>query len=173
MPLPFIPYFQTTRYRVQAMIDLAEIRPNEKAADLGSGDGRIVIALAQAGAQAVGYELDPKLVRLSEENIQNVILGTSETRTPESIQQLQSKQNTIDTAQARRTIPLILEKDFWQEDLSVYDIITIYPMPDIMEDLEKKLQNELKKGARVLLNYYTLPSWKFNKTKDHIYLYKK
>src|SRR5258706_13190090 len=108
--LPYIPYFQTTRYRVQTIIDLAQVTQNEEAADLGSGDGRIVIALAQAGARAHGYELDANLQKLSQANI----------------------------TKAELTNAFIHEKDFWQEDLSKYTVITIYPMPDIMKALEKK-----------------------------------
>lgn len=154
MQLPFIPYFQTTRYRVEAMIDLAGINRSlpagrqEKAADLGSGDGRIVIALSQAGAIVTGYELDEKLVELSRKNIEETI--------PNGL-----------------SYPTILQKDFWEEDLGQYDIITVYPMPDIMEALEKKLQRELRPGARVLLNYYPFPNWEKTAEKDHIFLYRK
>lgn len=144
MMYPYIPYFQTTRYRVHAMIELANIKPGEKAADLGSGDGRIVVALAQNGAIATGYELDEKLINNSLENIKRA--GVNAT---------------------------ILKKDFWEEDLSVYDIICVYPMPDIMEGLEEKLQKELRPGSRVLLNYYPFPNWKETMKKDYVYLYTK
>lgn len=145
-----IPYFQTTRYRVQAMMELADIKQDlpesrqEIAADLGSGDGRIVIALSQNKARAYGYELDPELKTLSEKHIEQA--GVQAT---------------------------IIQKDFWKEDLSVYDVITVYPMPDIMSALEKKLLTELRPGSRVLLNYYPFPRWKPEREKDHIFLYRK
>lgn len=144
MTPPYLPYFQTTRYRVATMIELAAIQPGEKAADLGSGDGRIVIELAKAGAIVTGYELDEKLVKLSTENI---------------------KQAHVQA--------IILQKDFWQEDLSKYNIICVYPMPDIMHALEEKLLKELKQGSRVLLNYYPFPSWQEVTKKDNIYLYRR
>lgn len=128
------------------MITLAKIKPGEKAADLGSGDGRIVIALAKAGAIVHGYELDKTLIAKS--------------------QQLITEQNLQEQAK-------ILNLDFWQEDLSQYDIICVYPMPDIMKYLEKKLQTELRAGSRVLLNFYPFPNWKEMAKKDNIYLYKK
>jgi 16S rRNA A1518/A1519 N6-dimethyltransferase RsmA/KsgA/DIM1 with predicted DNA glycosylase/AP lyase activity len=143
--LPYIPYFQTTRYRVQAIIELAQIIPTDEAADLGSGDGRIVIALAQAGARAHGYELDLTLQKLSQQNIRKAELKNA----------------------------YIHGKDFWQEDLSRYTVITIYPMPDILEALEKKLQKELMPGTRVLTNYYSLPTWKEEQKKDNVWLYRK
>lgn len=144
MGIPYIPYFQTTRYRVKAMVDLAEIKPAEKVADLGSGDGRIAIAFAHKGALLDAYELDDQLLALAKENA--------------------SKENVEIN---------FLKEDFWDKDLSQYAIICCYPMPDIMEKLEEKLQNELAPGSRVLLNYYPFPNWKPAIIKDNIYLYVK
>jgi len=148
--MPFIPYFATSRYRVRAMIDLADIHPGEKAADLGSGDGRILVALSLAGAEAYGYELDESYIQLAQENIAQQIHGA-----PHIL------------------LPTIYKRDFWQEDVSIYTVITVYPMPDIMEALEAKLQKELAEGARVLTNYYPFPTWKEEIKKDNIYLYRK
>ena len=145
-PHPFIPYFTTSRYRVETMIELAHINPGEIAADLGSGDGRILIALAEKGVTAHGYELDDQLFVQTKETIAKTRLG-----------------NNI----------VLHQSNFWEEDLSVYDIITVYPMPDIMEYLEKKLLQEAKPTTRILLNYYPFPTWKEVSNKDHIYLYKK
>lgn len=143
--IPLIPYFQTSRYRVQTMVELAQPKPNEKGADLGSGDGRIVLAFSKIGIEMHGYELDQKLRTLSEELIYREKL----------------------------TNAYIHNTDFWYENLSQYDIICCYPMPDIMGRLENKLQNELHSGARVLLNYYPFPHWKEIVKKDNIYLYLK
>lgn len=72
--LPFIPFFKTSRYRVQTMIDLSEVKPSEKVADLGSGDGRISIEFAKKNAFVEGFELDSLLANLSEELIKKVHL---------------------------------------------------------------------------------------------------
>jgi protein-L-isoaspartate O-methyltransferase len=145
MPVIKIPYFKTSRYRVETMVQLANIKPGEKAVDLGSGDGRIVLAFAKTGIETHGYEIDEELRKLSEQNIKGLNIP-----------------NVI-----------IHDKDFWEEDLSQYDIICIYPMPTIMGRLERKLQEELKPGSRVLLNYFPFKHWKLERTKDNIYLYKK
>lgn len=142
----YIPYFQTTRYRVQAIIDLLTITKGQRAADLGSGDGRVVVALALAGADAFGYELDTTLIQKSIEDIK--------------------KKRLENTAH-------ILQRDFWAEDLSKYSINFAYPMPDIMAKLEEKLQKELLPGSKVLLNYYPFPNWKETMHKNHIYFYAK
>jgi 16S rRNA A1518/A1519 N6-dimethyltransferase RsmA/KsgA/DIM1 with predicted DNA glycosylase/AP lyase activity len=139
-----IPYFETTRYRVRAIIELAKIKQDELAVDLGSGDGRIVAALAEGGAIVRGYELNPSLIEKS-----NLLLAQKNLSTKVSI----------------------LQKNFWQEELSQFRIITIYPMPDILEELERKFESELKPGTRVLTNYYPLPTWTPITKKDNIYLY--
>lgn len=153
MTIPYIPYFTTSRYRVAAMIELAEITPGEKAADLGTGDGRIAIALAKAGAVVTAYELDDERIEEAKRNIEQEWIP----------------------GQARddRAKPVIIKKDFWTEDLSQFSIVCCYPMPTIMGRLEKKLKDELKPGSRVLLNYFPFTHWKLEKTKDNIFLYKK
>ena len=55
-------YAPSTTAIIDRMIKLLNIKPGEKAVDIGSGDGRVVIALAKAGAEAHGYEINPLLV---------------------------------------------------------------------------------------------------------------
>jgi protein-L-isoaspartate O-methyltransferase len=138
-----IPYFKTSRYRVATMVELTNPQPGEKAADLGSGDGRIVIAFAKTGIEVHGYETDDELRKLSERTIEELNLRNA----------------------------FIHNKDFWEEDLSPYNIICCYPMPTIMGRLERKLQEELKPGSRVVLNYFPFKHWKEKKIKDNIFLY--
>src|SRR6185437_7522273 len=125
------------------MVELADPQPGEKAADLGSGDGRIVIAFAQRSTEMHGYEIDDELRKLSLQNIKELNLPNA----------------------------FIHNRDFWEEDLSQYDIICCYPMPTIMGRLERKLQEELKPGSRVVLNYFPFKHWKEKKIKDNIFLY--
>jgi len=66
-PYTDVPYVPTPAKVVDAMLDLAEIKPADVLVDLGSGDGRIVIAAAKRfGIRATGVEIDPELVRQSE-----------------------------------------------------------------------------------------------------------
>src|SRR5262245_23337474 len=56
------PYVQSPEEVVEAMLDLAEIKAGERLLDLGSGDGRIVLAAARRGALALGVDIDPQRV---------------------------------------------------------------------------------------------------------------
>lgn len=126
------------------MVQLSEVTQIDRVADLGTGDGRIAIAFAKEGAWVDAYELDTQLIQKAKSFIK--------------------KEKLDDHIK-------MIEKDFWKSDLSSYDIICIYPMPDVMEQLEDKFLKELKKGTRILLHYYPFSNWKYEKTKDNIYLY--
>ena len=131
---------------VEAMLDLASASPGQKAVDVGSGDGRLVIAMAQRGLDAHGYEINPFLVLISKRSIKK--LG------------LQSRAH-------------IYWKNFWNEDFSRFDVVTIYGISYIMDKLEVKLKRELKPGTRVVSNYFTFKFWPPFKEKDSVYLYLK
>ncbi len=126
------------------MVALSGVKPGDKVADLGSGDGRISIEFGKAGALVTGFELEPSLVLSSQETIKSLELEAN---------------------------VKILQQDLWSVDLSPFSIVVVYPMPDIMLPLEQKLQKELKKGAKVLTNYYAFPNWIHREFKDKIYLY--
>ena len=138
-------YVPTEKERIKTIIRFAEIKPGEKAVDLGSGDGRLVIALAKAGAEAHGYEINPLLVWKARKDI--------------------SKAKIENKA-------FIHWKSFWQEDLSDFDVVVIYGISHIMRRLEKKLKGELKKDARVICNAFNFPNWTQIKKEDGVYLYK-
>ena len=66
---PDVIYVPTPQPVVDAMLDMAKVTANDVVYDLGSGDGRIVITAAKKyGARGVGIEMDPALIRKSNEN---------------------------------------------------------------------------------------------------------
>ena len=75
-PENLAPYIPTPQAIVDAMLDYAQVKPVDVVYDLGSGDGRIVIAAAkQFGARGVGVELDPALCRTAERRVKELGLG--------------------------------------------------------------------------------------------------
>src|SRR5512141_1582021 len=58
----------TSQALVEKMLDMAKVTPDDIVIDLGSGDGRTVIAAAKRGATASGIEYDPDMVELSKQN---------------------------------------------------------------------------------------------------------
>jgi len=138
---PFVP---TAREQVLRMVELSRVLPGEKAADIGSGDGRIAIAFAQAGAKSHGYEIKPWLVWLGRRNIKKAGLENRAS---------------------------IHWKDFWSQNFSSFDIVTVYGINHIMKRLERKLRKELKPGARVVLNSFKFPTWEPIKSQNNLHLY--
>ncbi|MBI2041540.1 MAG: 50S ribosomal protein L11 methyltransferase [Candidatus Nealsonbacteria bacterium] len=137
-------YVPTSRSKVEKIIEVAAIKPGDKAVDLGSGDGRLVIALAKSGAEAHGYEINPLLVALSRKNIR--------------------KEKIIDKA-------FINLGSFWGQDLSSFNVVAVYGMNHVMRRLEKKLKKELKPGSKIVSNGFEFPSWPPVKAEEGIYLY--
>lgn len=139
-------FAQTTPDLAKKILLLADIKPGQKAVDLGSGDGRLVIAMAKLGIESHGYEINPFLVILSKFKIYKAGLGNK---------------------------AFVYWGSFWQKDLSGYDIIVLYGISYIMNDLELKLKKELKIGAKVVSNYFRFPHWASEKQEGNICLYKK
>ena len=123
-------YDPSSRAEAEAMARLADVRPGENAADLGSGDGRVVCALARAGAMAHGYEINPILVLVSRRNIRREGLAGR---------------------------AFIHWGNFWRKRLSRYTLITTFQVGFVMARLEAKLNRELPPGARVVSHYWRFP----------------
>jgi cyclopropane fatty-acyl-phospholipid synthase-like methyltransferase len=134
----------TTELKVEEMVELLKVESGQTVVDMGAGDGRLIIALAKVGAKSCGYEINPFLVAKAKKNIKEAGLGGR---------------------------VFIYCKSMWRQDLSNFDAVVVYGMTHMMKKLEKKLDKELKPGARVVSNYFVLPTWKPCKVEDNIYLY--
>ncbi|TAK04805.1 methyltransferase domain-containing protein [Patescibacteria group bacterium] len=140
------PYVPSTDERVRMMLRMSRIQPGEKVADLGSGDGRLVISAAALGADAVGYEVNPFLTLRARVMAWKAGLGRRV---------------------GFRTRP------FQRAALGDYDVIFCYLLPSLMAKVEKKLERELKPGGRVVVNAFPLPTWKPLAVRDHVYVYER
>lgn len=144
-------YAPTSNRSVAEMVKLADPKPGDRVIDLGSGDGRIVIAFAERGAMAVGYEINPLLVAKSRKNIER-----AEKARPEI---------------ASRA--MIEWKSFWDADLSQFDIVIVYSLPHIIRDFKKKFDREMRPGAKVIMNVFEVPGWTPIGRERNILLYEK
>jgi 16S rRNA A1518/A1519 N6-dimethyltransferase RsmA/KsgA/DIM1 with predicted DNA glycosylase/AP lyase activity len=139
-----VPYVPSSDEKVKDMMELARPAPGEKAVDLGSGEGKLVLALASRGVNAVGVEIDEQRVHISK--------------------LLARRAGLEDRIR-------IIESSFWEQDLSSYDLIVLYGVPSIMERLGKKISNEAKSTVRVVSNHFIFPDWKPAQAKNSVYLY--
>lgn len=131
------PFVITPANVVTAMLDLANVAPGERLIDLGSGDGRIVIAAAQRGAIGVGIEIDANLVERSRESARRLNLEDRAT---------------------------FVTQDLFETDFSGADVVTLYLLPDVNKRLQPKLYSTLKAGARIVSHDYDLGAWPPDKT---------
>ncbi|MFY9484289.1 MAG: class I SAM-dependent methyltransferase [Patescibacteria group bacterium] len=138
---PFVP---SSTDRVDRMVALAKIQPAQLVVDLGSGDGRILIAAARSGARAIGIEINPTLVVLA--RVKALLHGLSN--------------------QVRVVIG-----DFRTFNVKDADTIFCYHLPGKMAALEAKIRAEAKPGAKIVLNAFPFPKLKPVKTIDHLYVY--
>jgi len=132
--VPFVPSPQDV---VNKMIDLAGVKKGDVVYDLGSGDGRIVIAAAKKGARAVGFEIDGDLVKQARDNIR--VAGMQ------------------DSAEIR-------QQDILTADLSQASVVTMYLLPDVNMKLRPNLLNQLKPGSRVVSHSFDMGDWKPDKS---------
>ena len=139
-----IPFVQSSWQRVEIMMEFARIEKGEKAVDLGSGDGRLVIEMAKKGAEAHGFEIRKELVKKSRDTIRKANLSES---------------------------AFIHHANFWGVNLYPFDVITIYGLPFLMARLGTKLEKEAKPGARIISNAFHIRTWYPKKQRDGVFLY--
>lgn len=121
---------------IQAMLDVAKVTPDDFVMDLGSGDGRIVIAAAKRGAHAVGIEYNPDMVELSKRNAEKA--GVSDKAT-------------------------FLNADIFASDFSKATVITMYLLSQLNLKLRPAIL-DLKPGTRVVSHAFTMGDWSADQT---------
>lgn len=140
------PYVPIPKYGLDKIIEYANIKSGQKTVDLGSGDGRIMIAMAKAGAIVYGYEINPLLVWWTKRKIKK--------------EGLEGK-------------AFVYLKSFWNEDLSSFDVVILFGVRKIMKRLEEKLDKELKPGAKIISFGFSFPDWQVVKKEQATFLYEK
>ncbi len=138
-------YVPSSPEKALLLAELSGAAGGERAADLGSGDGRVVIALARRGAEAHGFEVNPVLVLLARRNIRRAAL------------------------QERAFIHW---RSFWGADLSGFDVLTVFQGSFVMRRLETKVRRELAPGARVVSDFWGFPSLAPEKMAGTVFFYR-
>lgn len=146
--IPFFfgaPYEPSRGKALKNIIKFTNPNPNDKIAELGSGDGRICTALAKKGAEVHGFEINPFLVWFSRRKIKKSGL-----------------QNKIK----------IYWKDFWKVNLHNYNKIVLFQFSTITNKLAKKFKKELTPGSIIISHYWKLPGLRIKKQTGRVYLYR-
>jgi SAM-dependent methyltransferase len=138
MPGKDVVWVPTPPELVEKMLDLASVTASDVVMDLGSGDGRNVIAAAKRGARAIGVEFNPELVALS-------------TR-------LAAEAGVADLA-------TFVEGDMYEADVSQATAFALYLLPANMNRLAAKLF-ALKAGTRIVANTFSFDDWEPDMRQD-------
>lgn len=129
-----VPYVKTPQAVVDGILSLARVRADDRLVDLGSGDGRIVIAAARRfGTPGLGVEIDPTLVTLSNERA--AAAGVSH-------------------------LARFVAQDLFETDLRDATVVTLYLLPDVNLALRPRLLDMLAPGARVVSHDWTMGDWR-------------
>jgi SAM-dependent methyltransferase len=116
---------------VEKMLDMAKVGPNDIVMDLGSGDGRNIIAAAKRGATAIGVEFNPEMVALSNRLAKEAGVAGKAT---------------------------FIEGDMFTADISKATVMALFLLPDNLRKLSDKFYN-LRPGSRLVLNTFAIPDW--------------
>ena len=140
-PKPYVPtegqagkdvvWVPTPHALVEKMLDLAKVTERDFVMDLGSGDGRTIIAAAKRGARGLGVEYNQDMVELARRGAE--------------------KEGVADKAQ-------FVQGDMYEADISKANVLALFLLPENLERLKPKFL-ELQPGSRIVLNAFDIPEW--------------
>ena len=137
-PAEEVPYVQTPALVVRRMLQMAEVSARDLLWDLGSGDGRIVIAAAkQFGARGVGFEIDPALIRESRMLAERAGVA------------------------ARATF---MERDLFELAFAEPSVVTLYLLPEFNMKLRPLLLAQMRPGSRIVSHEWDMGDWQPDET---------
>jgi SAM-dependent methyltransferase len=124
-------YLPTPQVLVERMLTMAQVTARDVVYDLGSGDGRLVIAAAKRGAQAYGVEYNPDLVAFSENRAR---------------------------AQGMAQKAHFVQGDIFATDYSKATVVTLYLLSTLNMRLRPHLL-KMRPGTRVVSHAFTMEDW--------------
>lgn len=136
------PYLPTLKPQVKDALDLIDLKPGQRMLELGSGDGRILLAAAEKGIYSVGYELNPFLVLVSK----------------------------YKTRKYKKYVTIKMT-NFWNQKLPEADGIFTFLLQRYMEKLDNKIIHEQSKPTRLVSFAFEIPGKKVKKSSNGLFLY--
>jgi protein-L-isoaspartate O-methyltransferase len=128
------PFITSPDEVVHRMLQLAHTGPDDVVVDLGSGDGRIVIAAAQKfGARGLGIEIDAGLVK-------------------------RSRDNALKAGVAHRVT--FQKGDVLAADISAASVVTVYLLPGLINRLPPVFLRRLNPGTRIVSHAFAMAGWR-------------
>ena len=115
----------------EKMLDMARLTPQDFVIDLGSGDGRNIIAAAKRGARGLGVEFEPEMVALS--------------------RRYAKEEGVADRAR-------FVQGDMFEADISQATVLALFLLPANLQKLTPKFLG-LRPGTRIVSNGYQIPGW--------------
>jgi len=121
---------------VEKMLDMARVTPRDYVMDLGSGDGRNVIAAAKRGARALGVEWNQDMVELS--------------------RRIAANEGVADKA-------AFVQGDMYEADISQATVLALFLLTENLNKLVPKFL-DMKPGSRIVVNGFEIDDWKTDET---------
>ncbi|HEX6052794.1 MAG TPA: class I SAM-dependent methyltransferase [Gemmatimonadaceae bacterium] len=135
---PDVIFVPTPMEVVDSMLAVTRVTKQDRLFDLGSGDGRIVIAAAKRfGTRGIGIDIDPQRIEESRRN--------------------------ADTAGVKNLVEF-RQADLFETDLRQATVITLYLLPTLNVKLRPKLFAELRPGTRVVSHAFNMGDWEPDRT---------
>jgi SAM-dependent methyltransferase len=116
---------------VELMLDMAGVGPDDLVVDLGSGDGRNIIAAARRGARGIGVEYNDDLVAYS---------------------------RRIAREQGVSHLARFVKEDMYAADVSEATVLALFLLPSHMEKMIPQFLS-MRPGSRIVVNTFAIPEW--------------
>ncbi len=136
------PYLPTLKNRVSDIVKLAELKSGQTVLELGSGDGRVLLAFAKQGINVVGYELNPVLVLYSK----------------------------IITFKYRSKVQ-VKWGNYWKEEWPDADVVFVFLLQRYMQKLDQQIIQRYSKGVKLISFAFKIPGKAIRRQKKGMYLY--
>lgn len=116
---------------VEMMLNVANVTSRDYVMDLGSGDGRNIIAAAKRGARTLGVEYNPEMVAYALKEAHKAgVEGKA----------------------------LFVQGDMYEADISQASVLALFLLTENLDKLADKFY-ALKAGTRIVLNTFAMSHW--------------